>query len=173
VPVRPARIEDVAEIAKIHVRTWQSAYAGLVPQSYLDSLTPAQREPGWTRAIQDGDASRGAILVATDDRGRLVGFARVGESRDPDSSAPDVGEVRAIYLAPQSWGTGAGRALMTAALSRLTDLGYQQATLWLLDSNARARRFYEAAGFHPDGAVKDDDSRGFILREIRYRKALT
>jgi RimJ/RimL family protein N-acetyltransferase len=173
VPVRSARIEDVAEIAEIHVRSWQSAYAGLIPQSYLESLTPAQREPGWTRAIQDGDASRGAVLVATDDRGRPVGFARVGESRDPDSAAPDVGEVRAIYLAPESWGTGAGRALMTAALSRLTDLGYQQATLWVLDSNARARRFCEAAGFHPDGAVKDDDSRGFILREIRYRKALT
>jgi RimJ/RimL family protein N-acetyltransferase len=71
-----------------------------------------------------------------------------------------------------AWGTGAGRALMTAALGRLTELGYQQATLWVLASNARARRFYAAAGFQPDGAVKDDDSRGFVLREIRYRKAL-
>jgi RimJ/RimL family protein N-acetyltransferase len=173
VPVRPARIEDVAAIAEIHVRSWQAAYAGLIPQSYLDSLTPAQREPGWTRAIQDGDASRGGTLLVTDDGEKVIGFARICESRDADSAASDVGEVQAIYLAPDAWGTGAGRALMTAALARLTELGYQQATLWVLDSNVRARRFYAAAGFHPDGAVKDDDSHGFVLREIRYRTALT
>ncbi len=163
----------MAQIAQIHVRSWQAAYAGLIPQSYLDSLTPAQREPGWTRAIQDGDASRGGILLVTDDADRVVGFARISESRDADCAAGDVGEVQAIYLAPDAWGTGAGRTLMTAALGRLTELGYQQATLWVLDSNARARRFYAAAGFHPDGAVKDDDSRGFVLCEIRYRTVLT
>jgi RimJ/RimL family protein N-acetyltransferase len=170
--VRPAGIEDVAEIAEIHVRSWQAAYAGLIPQSYLDSLTPADREPRWARAIQNGNASRGGTLLVTDDGDRVVGFAWICESRDADSAAGDVGEVRAIYLVPDAWGTGAGRALMTAALGRLTELGYQQATLWVLASNARARRFYAAAGFQPDGAVKDDDSRGFVLREIRYRKAL-
>ena len=61
---------------------------------------------------------------------------------------------------------------MTAALGRLTELGYRQATLWVLDSNARARRFYAAAGFQPDGAVKVDDSRGFPLAEVRYRRSL-
>lgn len=169
-PVRTARIEDVAEIAEIHVRSWQAAYLGLIPQSYLDSLTPAQRVPGWTRTIKDGDASRGATLVATDDRNRVVGFAHVQGSRDDDCAT--VGEVWAIYLEPAAWGTGAGRALMTAALGRLTELGYRHATLWVLDGNARARRFYEAAGFHPDDAVKDDDRPGFALREVRYRKEL-
>lgn len=172
VPVRAARIKDVDEIADIHVRSWQAAYAGLIPQSYLDSLAPAQRVPGWTETIRNGDSSRGGTLVATDDRDRAVGFAHVRESRDDDTVADRVGEVRAIYLAPEAWGTGAGRALMTAAVGRLAELGYLQATLWVLDGNARARRFYEAAGFRLDGAVKDDDSRGFVLREVRYRKAL-
>lgn len=171
--VRRARIEDVEQIAEIHVRSWQAAYAGLIPQSYLDSLTPVQREPGWTRAIRDKDASRGGTFVVTDDGERVVGFAHISESRDGDSLADAVGEVWAIYLAPGAWGAGLGRALMAAALGRLTELGYQQATLWVLDSNARARRFYEAAGFRLDGGVKDDDSRGFVLREVRYRRALT
>jgi RimJ/RimL family protein N-acetyltransferase len=172
VSVRPARIDDVAQIAEIHVRSWQAAYAGLVPQSYLDSLTPGQREPGWARTIQDRDASRRGTLLVTDDSDRVVGFASICESRDADSSAGDVGEVQAIYLSPDAWGTGAGRALMAGALRRLTELGYQQATLWVLDGNVRARRFYAAAGFHPDGAVKDDQRHGFVLHEIRYRKAL-
>lgn len=171
--MRPARSEDVAEIAEIHVRSWQAAYAGLIPQSYLDSLAPAQRVPGWAQTIRAEDAVRGGTLVATDDRGRPVGFAHVRESRDDDAPAERVGEVWAIYLKPSAWGTGVGRALMTAAVGRLTQLGYEQVTLWVLDSNARARRFYEAAGFRADGAVKDDDSRGFPLREVRYRKKLT
>lgn len=173
VPVRPARIDDVAEIAEIHVRSWQAAYAGLIPQSYLDSLTPAQRVPGWIQTIRNEDVSRGGTLIATDQCDRAVGFAHFRESRDDDTAADHVGEVWAIYLEPDAWGTGAGRALMAAAVGGLADLGYQHATLWVLDSNARARRFYEAAGFRPDGAVKDDDSRGFMLREVRYRKALT
>jgi RimJ/RimL family protein N-acetyltransferase len=61
---------------------------------------------------------------------------------------------------------------MTAALGLPTELGYLQVTLWVLDGNARARRFYEAAGFHPDGAVEEDDRSGFALREVRYRKEL-
>jgi RimJ/RimL family protein N-acetyltransferase len=171
--VRPARSGDVAEIAEIHVRSWQAAYAGLIPQSYLDSLTPAQRAPAWAQTIRAADDLRGGTLVATDDRGRPVGFAHIQESRDDDSPADRVGEVWAIYLKPAVWGTGVGRALLAAAVGRLSELGYEQVTLWVLDSNARARRFYEAAGFRADGAVKHDDSRGFPLREVRYRKNLT
>jgi RimJ/RimL family protein N-acetyltransferase len=170
--VRAAQVEDVAQIADVHVRSWQAAYAGLMPQSYLDSLSPAQRVPGWTRTIQDRDASRGGTLVATENGDRVVGFAHIRECRDDDCAPDRVGEVWAIYLEPRVWGTGAGRALMTAALGLLTELGYLQVTLWVLDGNARARRFYEAAGFHPDGAVKEDDRSGFALCEVRYRKEL-
>jgi GNAT superfamily N-acetyltransferase len=128
---------------------------------------------GWAQTIRSEDALRGGTLIATDDHGRPVGFAHIRESRDDDSASARVGEGWAIYLEPAAWGAGFGRALLTAAVGRLTELGYEQATLWVLDSNARARRFYEAAGFHADGAVKDDDSRGFPLREVRYRKDLT
>jgi ribosomal protein S18 acetylase RimI-like enzyme len=61
---------------------------------------------------------------------------------------------------------------MSAALAELARGGYQHATLWVLDTNARARRFYDAAGFRPDGAEKTDDSRGFPVTEIRYRRSL-
>jgi len=65
-----------------------------------------------------------------------------------------------------------GRELMTATLDFLANLGYTQVTLWVLDTNARARRFYEAAGFRADGALKVDDGRGFPLSEVRYRRSL-
>jgi hypothetical protein len=42
----------------------------------------------------------------------------------------------------------------------------------VLDSNARARRFYEAGGWHADGAAKQDDSFGVPMTEERYRRSL-
>lgn len=61
---------------------------------------------------------------------------------------------------------------MAAALAHLAEGGYPRAALWVLDTNRRARRFYEATGWHRDQAVKVDDSRGFPITEIRYRREL-
>lgn len=169
--IRVAHIDDADQIAEVHVRSWQSAYRGLIPQNYLDGLDPSSRAEGWRRSVRDANSPRGGTLVATDGDGTIVGFANIGPTRDEDAGDA-VGEVLAIYLAPGAWGKGYGRALMAAALQRLAQAGYQQVTLWVLDSNARARRFYEAAGFEPDGAVKTDDRLGFRLAEVRYRRSL-
>lgn len=171
--VRPANVADAAQIAEIHVRSWQGGYEGLMPHDYLDGLDPRQRSEMWGRSLEQADWSRGGTLVVSDDDARLVGFAHLRESRDDDADVTRIGEIWAIYLAPQSWGQGLGRELLATALQRLAEAGYDQVTLWVLDTNARARRFYEAAGFQPDGAVKVDDSRGFPLREVRYRRSLS
>jgi GNAT superfamily N-acetyltransferase len=157
-------------IAEIHVRSWQAGYRGLIPQDYLDGLDPAARVDARRRTLQEADLPRSGTLVATDN-GRVIGFAHIGPARDEDAGQA-AGEVWAIYLAPGAWGKGCGRELMSAALAELARGGYQHATLWVLDTNARARRFYDAAGFRPDGAEKTDDSRGFPVTEIRYRRSL-
>jgi len=143
-----------------------------MPQDYLDGLAPANRLSRRIQSLRDADWSRGGCLVVADDEGMLAGFADIGQSRDDDAESGTVGEVIAIYLAPDSWGKGLGRELMAAALTNLARLDYDEVTLWVLDTNVRARRFYEAAGFGPDGAVKVDDSIGFPLREARYRRSL-
>ncbi|HUC21172.1 MAG TPA: GNAT family N-acetyltransferase [Streptosporangiaceae bacterium] len=170
--VRPAHIDDAARIAEIHVLGWQGGYRGLIPQDYLDSLDPADRLPRRIQWLRDGDPTRGGCLVVVDDAGVLAGFADTGRARDDDAESGDVGEVRAIYLTPDSWGKGLGRELMAAALAHLASLGYGEVTLWVLDTNVRARRFYEAAGLRPDGAVKVDHGHGLPLREVRYRRSL-
>lgn len=151
------------------MRSWQAGYRGLVPQDYLDGLDPAARVDARRRSLQESDLPRSGTLVADD--GRVVGFAHIGPARD-EEAADDVGEIWAIYLSPDAWGRGYGRELLSAALGQLARAGYRQVTLWVLDTNARARRFYEAAGFRSDGAVKVDDERGFPLTEIRYRRPL-
>jgi|SRR5271165_251091 len=166
--IRPATIDDAARIATTHVRSWQDAYRGLIPREYLDRLDPAQRLAMWKQILA---YPAGGVLVAEDDS-EVAGFASFGPARDDDQDPSLVGEIMAIYLAPAVWGKGLGRELMTAALAGLAAAGYAQVTLWVLDSNKRARGFYEAAGFRPDGSVKEDGSRGFVLREVRYRRRL-
>ena len=46
-------------------------------------------------------------------------------------------------------------------------------TLWVLRGNRRARDFYEASGFVPDGAAKiDTNAAGISYDEVRYRRAI-
>jgi RimJ/RimL family protein N-acetyltransferase len=171
VTIRRATINDAARIAETHVRSWQSAYHGLVPQGYLDSLDPAQRLAWRQQILASVNWAVGGVLVAEDESG-LTGFADFGPTRDADKDPSLVGEIRAIYLAPAMCGQGHGRELMTAALDGLTTVGYGEATLWVLDSNKRARRFYEVAGFRADGSVKEYEGLGFTLPEVRYRRLL-
>jgi GNAT superfamily N-acetyltransferase len=169
--IRSARVEDAARMGEVHVRSWQAAYRGQMPQDHLDRLDPARSAGMWERRVSAVDWARGGCLVA-DGKAGIAGFADFGPTRDVDANPALTGEVTAIYLAPAAWSTGCGRALMTAALGRLAELGYQDATLWVLDTNARARSFYAKAGFAADGAVKLDERDGFTLRELRYRRPL-
>jgi GNAT superfamily N-acetyltransferase len=95
-----------------------------------------------------------------------------GPSLDSDTDPLVTGEVFAIYAAPDAWGTDAGRALMGGAVAELARLDYADASLWVLDSNDRARRFYALAGWEEDGAHKTGRSRGFDITEVRYRRTL-
>jgi ribosomal protein S18 acetylase RimI-like enzyme len=104
---------------------------------------------------------------------QVVGFANLMPTRDQDQDPATVAEITSIYLAPDVWGRGIGKTLMITALDTLAQAPYREATLWVLDTNTRARRFYETTGWHGDGAVKQDSTRGFDLPEIRYRRLLT
>jgi GNAT superfamily N-acetyltransferase len=169
--IRPATVHDAAMIADVHVRSWQAAYRGMMPQDYLDRLDPADRLPLWRRLLADPDRGGGDVLVATGEEG-ICGFSSFGPARDEDLDPGRVAQVRAIYLAPRSIGQGIGRALLTASIERLAQLGFEQVTLWVLDVNERARRFYEIAGFRSDGASRVDDRDELSLAELRYRRLL-
>ena len=93
----------------------------------------------------------------------------------PDRARQELaaGEIEAIYLAPEARGTGLGRPLLEAAAAGLARAGFATAVLWVLTANEEARRFYERAGFRPDGAARSLDFDGTPIEEIRYRRALS
>jgi len=167
--IREGEQRDIEAIATIHVRAWQDAYRGQLSDDYLEGLDIAERIPQ-TRSMIEGSPPEFRVWVSQDDED-IVGFAVTGPSQDADAD-PKTGEVYAIYLDPSRVGTGAGRALFEHAVADLRARGYSTATLWVLESNERARRFYEAAGWATDGASTSERVDCEMRPTVRYRVGL-
>lgn len=169
--IRPATVADAPAIAEVHVLSWQSGYRGLLPQEMLDGLDVAQRVERWTRTIAAGALPRDGTLVAERD-GALLAFANLGPTRDDDRDPDRTGQIRSFYVRPDAWRGGIGQRLMSEVLRSLAAAGFRTASLWVLEGNHRAARFYSACGFTPDGAVKDDHLAGVDIRIVRYCRDL-
>jgi GNAT superfamily N-acetyltransferase len=162
--IREATVADAATIAGIHVRSWQSAYRGMIDDQILDGLSVAKRASDWAGRLRL-TRSRGAIpftLVAEGDE-RLLGFCNV--SRLDEDAAATIG---ALYLEPGRLRAGFGSALLGAALHRLRDAGLDDIVLWVLAANHGARAFYGRFGFSDDGGRE----RFAGASEIRMRISL-
>ncbi len=163
--VRAATRNDAIGVGMAHVRSWQATYRGHFPQDFLDRMDPAMRAAAWERYLTEGPPERESLLVCDLD-GDVVGFVSTGPCRDDDGRS---GEVRAIYLLPDHWGRGLGRPLMGAALRELASAGFGDAMLWVFEDNRRAKAFYRATGWTPDGGARVIKPFGFPIPEARYR----
>jgi L-amino acid N-acyltransferase YncA len=181
VTIRRATVQDAPALGRLNVRVWQAAYGhpggepavldqgqrycGQMPDEHLDGLRPKERA-GWERGLSR-DRAQDPVLVV-EEVGRVVGFAVVGPAQEPEGA----GELYAITVDPDHWGTGAGSALPAAAQVELARLGYAEAVLWVLPDNARGCRFYEVAGWTTDGTQRTSEVRGVVVPEVRYRRRL-
>ncbi|MGB9224907.1 N-acetyltransferase family protein [Mycobacterium sp.] len=165
IEVRPAAAEDAMDVARVHVRSWQSAYRGLIDQDYLDGLTPEARASRYT--FGRVGLQHPYTLIAVD--GSVIrGLASTCLCRDKDLA--NFGELIAIYVDPDHIGTGVGRLLMAAAREQLRRLGVTSAALWVLEGNVRARRFYERDGWRSDGGRRTETYGNAPVQELRYRR---
>ena len=167
ITTRPARPEDALDIATIHVKTWQHAYQGQIPDHYLSSLSIEARTKIWQGWLTN---PRLRAFVAEID-GKVAGFCSVGKSGEPDADETS-GEVYTIYVDSQTMNQGLGSALMDAGTAWLSRQGFKVATLWVLESNHQARRFYEHKGWAPDGKTRLEAIADFTLPEVRYAVVL-
>ena len=149
--IREATSADALGVATVHVLSWRAAYRGIIPDDYLDNLNIAQRAE---RFVKDFVEYKGIThyYVAEND-GAIIGNLAIGICRDEDK--PQTGEVIGIYFLQEYWGFGYGKNLMDFAIEKLSELGYRNICLWVLEENVRAKRFYEKYGFTPDGAKKE------------------
>ncbi|MEV5797908.1 GNAT family N-acetyltransferase [Streptomyces collinus] len=166
--VRPMALADCDRVAEIRIRGWQHAYRGMMPQPYLDRLSVAQDAARHRARFGQGDGTVVNLVAERD--GEVVGWAAHGPYRDDVVGRTEDAELYAIYVDPARTGAGVGRALLAEAVGQCAR--YPRMRLWVLKENASARRFYERAGFHSDGAEEPYDVDGVPVPEVRYTRPL-
>ena len=194
IDIRPGSAADAPAIAQVRRESWFAAYTGIIDRRLIDRATATGGS-----AVDPPVYRRTLVAVGGDDP-VVVGFASFGPERSVISASPppapaggysaaagalpalvgdltpagragDTGELYALYVTPAWWSTGTGRELMGSVLGALRAAGYPKAVLWVLADNARARRFYDRAGFAPDGATNVLGGLGGVL-ELRYAREL-
>jgi ribosomal protein S18 acetylase RimI-like enzyme len=162
VRIRRARPGDARGIAVVHVETWRSAYAGILPDKVIVQMSVDDKAMAWRRMIGQQNAVE-TILVAI--RGdRLIGFASCGHA-GPEAADYD-GEIHMLYVLPDWQDQGIGRALLLGCFQALFDAGIDAAFLWVLADNP-ARFFYEAMGGRRIGE-RDERLWGAVLHQAAY-----
>lgn len=141
--IRPADVRDADAIAVVHVQAWREAYAHLLPAEFLAALDVDARAARWRGIIAEPDVD---VLVATIGE-QVVGWASAGPGR---GERPRDRELEGIYVLAGHHGSGAGQALLDAAI------GTAPAFLWVADGNPRAESFYRRNSFERDGTVKHE-----------------
>lgn len=167
--IREMALADCRSVAEIRVGGWQTAYVGMLPQTYLDRLdvdADAERRRGY---LKKGDGE--AVNLVAERHGEVVGWACHGPYREGEVRTREA-ELYAVYVRPGHISTGVGHALLQESAQRCAAAGHERILLWVLKENARARRFYEAHGFAPDGAEEPFLVDGVTVPEVRYVCAL-
>ncbi|HZT03291.1 MAG TPA: GNAT family N-acetyltransferase [Steroidobacteraceae bacterium] len=165
--LRPAQPDDAMAVARVHVRAWQVAYAGLMPAEYLAGLRPEERAQRYDFSSPNPARPRTWVAVEAD---TVVGFATISPARDEDAAGQ--GELCALYVEPDCWGRGVGRALASVARSELRRSGYTRAVLWVVAGNARAQQFYRADGWTPNDLHRAQQVWNVTVDTVRFSRVL-
>ncbi|BDH59416.1 GNAT family N-acetyltransferase [Tsukamurella sp. PLM1] len=152
--LRRAAAGDELAVATVHVRSWQAAYADLLPADGLAALSPQDRARRYTF-----DAVPTVIAEAN---GTIRGFVTYGE-RDGRAM------IWALYVDPGHWDEGLGARLLNCALADLAGQGRRTVDLWVLQGNTRAERFYLRHGLRPTGRTRRETLFGAEVEEFELR----
>lgn len=167
--IRRGRRDDAASIGRVHVETWQSAYAGLLPDTMLAGMSDVRQSAWWGQALADPGQARG-IFVAEDEDMGVVGFGSCGPVRDPpegiDVRGSRLGEIYTLYVEPDFQNQGLGRRLLAQMFDQLLKDGCDCAVLWMLAENP-TRFFYEGLGGERVGD-RIDTLAGRDVEEVAY-----
>jgi GNAT superfamily N-acetyltransferase len=159
-----AKVGESLGIARVHVASWRSAYADILPADYLVGMSVKAHMGHWALSLRD--KGNFAVFTAKDAAGNVVGFGSCDRSRRRGSRLSLDGEVQSLYVADDWQGQGIGRALMAAMAEHMQAIGCHSAMVWVLRDNP-ARWFYETLG----GAVTAEEPiaiAGQSLMQLAY-----
>lgn len=162
VVLRAASPDDAPAIGEIFSASWKTAYAGMVPQEYLDGLNADHWIPRLRKDLAEGKLQASILL----ENGVPAGAIGYGKSRD--EKLADWGEIVCIYVHPGYFRRGYGARLLREAVKNLGQEGCRDCFLWVLAENKNAQNFYTAMGLQKTEDLTHSELMGKRLTEIRY-----
>lgn len=163
ITIRAARVEDAPGIAKVHVDSWRTSYAGIVPDAFLENLSYQRRTNLWDDILRDAEREH-IVYVAENEGQEIVGF--VGGGRDREHNPPYEAELYTIYILQEYQGQGIGRRLVRVFAEQLLRAGMRSMLLWVFAQNP-SRRFYESLGGRYIKSAQFEIG-GATLEEVAY-----
>ena len=160
--IRDATINDADATARVSVDSWRSSYRDILPDDVLAAIDISKRAAKRREILTRGAALHLVACEAETDE--IVGFCDAGANRDGIAGA---GEVYALYIIERAKRLGLGRAMFERAQASLRAAGITAMSVWVIETNVPARRFYEALGGRR-GAHKDIVLNGAPVIEVAY-----
>ena len=154
--IRKAELNDVQEIARIHVDSWKSAFHGLMPADYINSFTNASRIEEWLSAISMNTES----VAVAESGNKVVGFMSYFVSSENSETI----ELSKLYLCPGVYGQRLGSKFLAHLEQEANALGIKTINLYVLDNNEVAIHFYSKHGFEfADGFMSEEFESSVII----------
>lgn len=145
--IRPFTSDDISACATLHKASRRESEVGIILDIDLDRYDLDHFIKNWSEWSSYKETK---ILVADDD-GKIVGFTLFGKIKTrPDFDkgvVPRYGaEIYALYVHPDHFRQGLGKALFAAACNDLIEQKLTSMVLWTYKKNKRACQFYESMG---------------------------
>ncbi|MWD27012.1 GNAT family N-acetyltransferase [Aquicoccus sp. SCR17] len=118
-----------------------------------DSAVTFSTEERTPERIAEDIAARGPLFLVAEDGGRVLGFATCFQFRGGPGYRHTMEHT--IILAPESWGRGAGRALMEGLAQAAREAGAHSLIAAISAENAPALAFHAALGFAQAGRLPE------------------
>jgi L-amino acid N-acyltransferase YncA len=173
VSVRPAAPEDVAEIARIQVNTWRTAYTEVLPASVMSGLSTDMAAAAWSLAVQPPTRARQHVLVAQEQHW-VVGFAAMAAAEGEEGVLdPAITALVGPLLVEPRWGRrGHGSRLLAAVVDHARRDGVERLISWIPSGDGASLSFFRSAGWETDGYVRALDTGAGEVRELRLHTML-
>jgi len=142
-----ANESHIPDLAHIHLASKLAAETNIVDPDYLASFSDEIYQEKWSRFLKAEDSYQYLIF----DGDIAVGLISFGKLRTPPPGTSKIrplysSEIYAIYVHPDYFGKGYGKALMKHAADTLITQGHKTMCLWAIDKNKRACSFYNTLG---------------------------
>ena len=156
---------DATGVATIQVDCWRKAYAGIVPDKYLESLNVNSKAKSWESGLSiNPDVVRIVALEKNVPFGFIAGLENRSSAFYPDISS----EAWSIYVHPDHWKKGIGKMLFLAFIEEMKKLKHTSMIVWALEENLPARTFYESMGGVLLNQKQTQTYGGKSLAEVAY-----